>query len=166
MGKTAAKRPALRWNETTLRHTQSTVHFMKVTSYRDLRVWRAGMDLVILTYRLARTFPATERFGLRTQMQRAAVSVPANIAEGHGRTHLGDKLRYLSVANGSLKELETEMLIAVQLGYVSSKEGDAFGAAAATCGRMLSCLMRGLRRRLSYNPPPTTRQPDAIRRSP
>ncbi len=130
---------------------------MKVRSYQDLRVWRAGMDLVILSYRLARAFPATERFGLRTQVQRAAVSVPANIAEGHGRTHLGDKLRCLSVANGSLKELETEILIAVRLGYVSAKDGDAFDAAAAACGRMLSCLMRVLRRRLSHNPLPTTR---------
>jgi four helix bundle protein len=133
---------------------------MRVRSYQDLRVWQAGMDLVIRVYRMGKALPAAERYGLVSQMRRAVVSIPANIAEGHGRSHLGDKLRHLSVANGSLKELETEVLIAVRLGYVSSKEGADFTVAAGKCGKMLTCLMRSLRRHAAspatHNPPPTT----------
>jgi four helix bundle protein len=127
-----------------------------VRSYEDLRVWQASMDLVVRVYRLGRTLPDSEKYGLRAQMQRAAVSIPANIAEGHGRSHLGDKLRFFSVANGSLKEVETEIKVAARLGLVSSEEAQVFAAGAERCGRMLSCLMRGLRRRAAST---TTHQP-------
>lgn len=111
------------------------------------------MELVIRIYRLTRALPATERYGLASQLQRAAVSVPANIAEGHGRRHLGDKLRHFSVANGSLKELETEVLIGKRLGYIAEAEADGAASATAELGRMLACLMRSLRHRAV---PPTT----------
>lgn len=132
---------------------------VSIASYQDLRVWQAGMELVVRIYRLARCLPPSEKYGLASQMQRAAVSVPANLAEGHGRRHLGDKLRYFSVANGSLKELETEVLIAKRLGYVTPSEADDVALAAAELGRMLACLTRSLRRRAvtstTHNPPPT-----------
>jgi len=119
---------------------------MSIRSYQDLRVWQAGMDLVIRVYRLTRRLPTAEKYGLAAQMQRAAVSIPANIAEGHGRSHLGDKLRYLSIANGSLKELETEVMIAKMLGYATAAEARGALLKGAELGRMLTCLMRSLRR--------------------
>jgi len=131
---------------------------MPVRSYRDLRVWQAGMELVVAVYGIARRFPADERYELVSQMRRAAVSVPANIAEGHGRLHLGDKLRLFSVANGSLKELETEALIAQRLGYVPPEEAQRLERAITELSRMLATLIRSLRRRsfpTSDHPPPT-----------
>jgi len=122
---------------------------MSVRSYQDLRVWQAGMELVIRIYRLTRRFPPEERYGLAAQMQRAAISVPANIAEGHGRSHLGDKLRHFSIANGSLKELETEALIAKELGYAPDTQASDVGRRTEDLGRMLTCLVRSLRRHAS-----------------
>jgi four helix bundle protein len=117
------------------------------------------MDLVVRVYRLGRTLPDSEKYGLRAQMQRAAVSIPANIAEGHGRTHLLDKLRFFSVANGSLKELETEVKIAARLGLVPSAEARTFVVQSEECCRMLGSLMRSLRRRAGL---PANRQPPTV----
>lgn len=75
---------------------------MQIKSYRDLLVWQKAMDLVVDCYRYVDALPKNETYGLISQVRRAAVSVPANIAEGHGRDHLGDYLRHLSMANGSL----------------------------------------------------------------
>jgi len=113
-------------------------------SYSDLKVWQAGLHLVALTYRVTRRFPKSELYGLTGQMRRAAVSIPANIAEGYGRSHRGDYLRYLSVANGSLKELETEMLIATRLGYVAPAASEEFLGIADELGRMLRSLAKSL----------------------
>jgi len=93
---------------------------MTVNSYRDLRVWQKGMDLVVTSYEATKQFPQSELYGLASQIQRAAVSIPANIAEGHGREHLGDYMHHLSMANGSLMELETHFLLAERLGYLKS----------------------------------------------
>lgn len=90
---------------------------MPVRSYHDLKVWQKGMDLVTESYLLRGLLPKDELYGLASQIRRAAVSLPANIAEGHGRDHLGDYLHHLSMANGSLMELETHLQIGKQLGY-------------------------------------------------
>ena len=82
-----------------------------IKSYRDLEVWKKAMDLVVESYRITTMLPKSETYGLASQIQRAAASVPANIAEGHGREHLGDYLHRLSIANGSLLELETHILV-------------------------------------------------------
>jgi four helix bundle protein len=117
---------------------------IQVRSYRDLLVWQKAMDLVVLSYELARQLPDSERYGLATQIRRAAVSIPANIAEGHGRKHLGDKLHHLSVANGSLKELETHLLIAERLAYLQSANIQTALKLAEELGRMLSVLTQKL----------------------
>jgi four helix bundle protein len=104
------------------------------------------MELVIECYRLTRQFPKSEQFGLAAQAQRAAVSIPANIAEGHGREHLGDYIRHLSVANGSLMELETHLLIACRLGYMAEAAAKPAFALTAEVGRMLAGLTKGLKR--------------------
>ncbi|MBF2056612.1 MAG: four helix bundle protein [Cyanobacterium sp. T60_A2020_053] len=91
---------------------------IEVKSYRDLAVWQKSMDLVVNCYQLTSQFPKTEIYGLSSQIQRASVSIPANIAEGKGRNYLGDYIRHLSIANGSLKELETHLLIVERLEYI------------------------------------------------
>jgi len=118
-----------------------------IRSYRDLTVWEAGMDLVAECYGVSRELPRTELYGLTSQIQRAAVSVPANIAEGYGRRHIGDYVRHLLIANGSLKELETEVLIAMRLRYLSASRAKPILDAAEELGRMLAALIRALNRR-------------------
>jgi len=115
-------------------------------SYRGLKVWQASVELAEETYRVCRAFPASERFGLASQMRRAAVSIPANIAEGYGRAHRGDYLRSLSVANGSLKEWETEMIVAGRIGLVTAEDLRRLMALSDEVGRMLGSLTRSLRR--------------------
>lgn len=111
------------------------------------------MDLVAECYGVSRELPRTELYGLTSQIQRAAVSVPANIAEGYGRRHIGDYVRHLLIANGSLKELETEVLIAMRLRYLSASRAKPILDAAEELGRMLAALIRALqRRRLPPNP--------------
>ena len=115
-----------------------------VKSYRDLKVWEKSMDLVVESYRVSRLLPKTEMFGLISQIQRAAVSVPANIAEGHGREQLGDYLRHLSIASGSLMELETHMLIISPL-YIPMDEVKCALEMVRELDRMLSGLTKELK---------------------
>jgi len=104
------------------------------------------MDLVVRIYALAGRMPASELYGLRAQMQRAAVSVPANIAEGQGRDHLGDYLRHLSIAKGSLTELETHLEIARRLGYLGESDTAQVLQECDEIGKMLGALSRRLRK--------------------
>ena len=122
---------------------------MSVSSYRDLEVWQKGMDLVVACYAAAKNFPSDERFGLTTQLQRAAVSVPANIAEGHGRTHLKEYLNHISIAYGSLMEIETHVQIAERLNYLSSECVGKLLSDTERLGRMLNGLKRSLESKLS-----------------
>ena len=88
-----------------------------IRNYKDLVVWQKSMDLVEDVYRLTSQFPAEEKFGLVVQLRRAVVSVPSNIAEGHSRTGDKDYVRFLSIAIGSLAEVETQILICLRLRY-------------------------------------------------
>jgi len=117
----------------------------RVRSYRDLQVWQKAMALVVESYRVAKLLPKSETYGLIGQIQPAAVSIPANIAEGHGREHLGDYVRHLSVANGSLMELETHFLISVELEYLTRDQIAPVMAMTSEVGRMLTGLTRKLR---------------------
>jgi len=126
-------------------HTAAAVAWRMVRSYRELRVWQLGMDLVTDSYRLAEHLPKSEAYGLAAQIRRAAVSIPANIAEGHGREHLREYLQHLSIAYGSLVELETHMLIAERLGHTERSETESLLERTARLGRMLNALTRGLR---------------------
>lgn len=117
---------------------------MEIKSYRDLRGWQAAMDLVERVYRLTQAFPRHEIYALSSQMQRAAVSVPSNIAEGHTREHLKEYLHHLSIAQGSLAELETQLEIAARLGYISPQQlADAVGD-TRPLGRQLYSLRNSL----------------------
>ena len=117
---------------------------IELKSYRDLTVWQKSMDLVVICYQLTSQFPQTEIYGLSSQIQRAAVSIPANIAEGKGRNHLGDYIRHLSIANGSLKELETHLMIVGRLGYLQQQELKVTLNQCEEIGRMLHSLMEKL----------------------
>jgi four helix bundle protein len=115
-----------------------------ISSFRDLRVWQQGVDLVGQVYRISQSFPKHEIYGLSSQMRRAAVSVPANVAEGHIRKHTKAFLNHLSIALGSLAELQTELEIAVRLGYVSSEQASALDQQGSALARQLHSLRNAL----------------------
>jgi four helix bundle protein len=120
---------------------------MTIKSYRDLVVWQKAMDFVEESYRVATLLPKNENYGLISQIQRAAVSIPANIAEGHGRDHLGDYLHHLSMANGSLMELETHLLLLPRLSYLETKELEIAFNLADQVGKMLAALSSSLKKK-------------------
>jgi four helix bundle protein len=120
---------------------------MGIKDYRDLVAWQRSMDLVEMVYRLSRSFPRDEAYGLAAQLRKAAVSVPANIAEGRGRHTTRDFLQFLSIAGGSLKELETHVLIAERLGCVSQNVASEAIGLAAEVGRLRRGLVRSLRKK-------------------
>ncbi len=120
---------------------------MSVRNYRDLLVWQKSMDLVEEVYRVTSTFPKYETYGLSSQVQRAAVSIPANIAEGHDRDSTKEFLRHLAIAVGSLAELETLITISLRLRYADRSLHDSLQTACQSIGRMLRNLQRSLRAR-------------------
>jgi four helix bundle protein len=121
---------------------------VSVSSYRDLEVWQKAMDLVVNIYSLAKSFPDSERFGLTSQIQRAVVSIPSNIAEGHGRHGLREYLNHLSMAYGSLMEVETQIQIADRLSYSEKSQVQTLLSDTQQLGRMLNGLKRSLRSKL------------------
>ncbi len=112
------------------------------------------MDMVVAVYELTSDFPAQERYGLTNQMQRAAVSVPANIAEGYGRLHRGDYIHHLSIASGSLAELETHITLAVRLGFVERELAAAVWNMTQEVGKMLSGMIRSLQEKTNKSQAP------------
>ncbi|MGH9509065.1 MAG: four helix bundle protein [Terriglobales bacterium] len=110
-------------------------------TYRDLRVWQKAVTMVTDIYKLTQSFPKQELYGLTSQIRRAAVSIPSNIAEGKGRTNR-DFSRFLMHARGSLWELETQLQIALNLGYVSKEALDACLQQTAELGRMLNGMLK------------------------
>ncbi|MBI5940315.1 MAG: four helix bundle protein [Caulobacterales bacterium] len=119
----------------------------RVDSHRDLDVWKLSLDWVEATYRCSASWPADERFGLISQVRRAAVSVAANIAEGAGRKGTGEFIQFIGVARGSLAEAETHLLIAGRLGYARPDELTPLFADMERIGRMLSVLTTRLKQR-------------------
>lgn len=118
---------------------------MPVLNYRELHAWQRAMDLVESVYRMTSNWPDEERFGLISQVRRASVSVPANIAEGQGRTTTGEFLNHLSIAHGSLREVETHLLIAQRLRFCDIVACEPVMGQTAEVGRLLQGLMRSLR---------------------
>ena len=121
---------------------------MTVSSYHDLIVWQKAIDLVVDCYRLTEKFPRTELYGLMCQLQRAAVSISSNIAEGAGRGHTREFIRHLGIARGSLFESETQIVIARRLGYVCEDDTRPILALVVEVGRMLHGLISSLERKL------------------
>lgn len=131
----------------------------EIQNYRDLEVWQEAMDLAVAVYRMTVAFPQSERFALTDQVHRAAVSVPSNIAEGHARLHRADFLRFLSVARGSLAELETQIEIAFRLNYLTPQQQTEILQRCRRVGRLLNGLIRSLRAARSLPPDHPTPDP-------
>ena len=128
-----------------------------IRSYRDLEVWQRAMDLVVDCYAATKAFPAEERYGLTAQIRRSVVSVPSNIAEGRGRQGVGGFLYHLSVAYGSLMELDTQLQISARLHYLGADIAERLLDRVGEVRRLLSGLLRALRARRRTHPTADTR---------
>lgn len=117
---------------------------MNIKSYRDLEVWQKAMDLVVIGYQITTKFPKSEKYGLSGQLQRALVSIPANIAEGQARQHNKEFLQYLSIAYGSLAEVETHIQIAERLNYIDSESVKQILDKTSEIGWMLNGLRKSI----------------------
>lgn len=119
-----------------------------IKSYRDLQVWRLAINLSTEVYTTTSSFPKNEIFGLCSQLQRAAVSVASNIAEGHARESTKEYLRFISIALGSLAELETQFIISNNLNYINQVNLDGILEKTSEIGRMLRGLQKSLKAKL------------------
>jgi four helix bundle protein len=120
-----------------------------IKSYQDLRVWQDAMTLAESCYRLTRQFPREELFGLTSQIRRASGSIPANIADGHGREHTGSFIQHLRISQGSLKELETHLLLAGRVGIVATPDLEPVLIQCERMGKMVRTLIRSLQQKTS-----------------
>jgi four helix bundle protein len=118
-----------------------------VRSYRDLIVWQRAMDLAKLVYGVTASFPASERYGLTSQLRRAAVSIAANIAEGHGRNSSKEFVQFLGISRGSLTETETLLILARDLNFIGQEDGTKLLAICEEISRLQFGLMTALNRR-------------------
>jgi four helix bundle protein len=116
----------------------------EVISYRDLLVWQKGIDLVEEVYRIIGTFPADERYALGAQIRRSVVSVPSNIAEGQARQHTGEFKQFLYISLGSLAELDTQLIIARRLSFISEQAHGDIKERIIELRKMLSSLVKKL----------------------
>jgi four helix bundle protein len=114
-------------------------------SFKDLLVWQHAIGLTTEIYKLTATFPKAEQFGLTNQMRRAAVSIASNIAEGYGRATKGEYIQFLGIARGSCSELETQIVIAGNLGFGTPDNLQTSDALCHDVSRLLSALMKSLR---------------------
>lgn len=122
-------------------------------TYEDLKVWRRAMDLVLEVYRSTSSFPKQEVYGLTSQMRRAAVSIPSNIAEGKGRFSRKELLQFLFHARGSLLELQTQIMIGRELGFLPVAEGEKLTDLASEVGRLLNGLVNRFQNERSLDAP-------------
>jgi four helix bundle protein len=114
---------------------------MPVQDYKDLFAWQEAMDLVVAVYRVTAAFPTDERFGLTSQLRRAAVSIPSNIAEGQGRGPTQDFVRFLHIARGSVQEVGTQIELAFRLGFLGDADRTALVASLTEIAKILSGLI-------------------------
>jgi four helix bundle protein len=113
-------------------------------SYKDLVVWQKGIALAKLVYRLTESFPSAEKFGIVAQMRRAAVSIPSNIAEGQARRTTGEFVQFISHAEGSVAELDTQLILSIELKFCNGTATDSTFALISEIRRMLNALRRKL----------------------
>jgi four helix bundle protein len=121
---------------------------MEIKGFRDLIVWQKAMNFVVQVYQVTSAFPSDERFGLTSQLRRCAVSIPSNIAEGHGREGTREFLNFLAIAYGSLNEAQTQIMIGERLGYIPADAGTNLLEMAAEVARLLNGLKHSLRTKL------------------
>lgn len=117
---------------------------MRVKHYRDLIAWQLAMGLAKVVYEATQPFPKEEQYGLTAQMRRAAVSIPCNIAEGQARRSTADFVRFLAIALGSLAELETQIILSQELGFVTPEVANGLLDRASEIGRVTNGLISSL----------------------
>ncbi len=120
---------------------------MTIRDYRDLKIWQTAMGLAEQVYLLSAQFPKPELYSLTAQVQRSAVSVPSNIAEGHARRSPAEFLRFLAIASGSLAELETQITLAHRFGYIPGKQLEEVLGKVSEMGKMLHGMQRSVKAR-------------------
>ena len=120
---------------------------MAIQSFRDLLVWQSAIECAVVCYDATRSFPASETYGMTSQIRRASVSIAANIAEGHGRENTGSFIQFLRIAQGSLKELETHVVIAGRVGLLAGELVEQIERKCVEIGRMIRALIRSLQSR-------------------
>lgn len=117
---------------------------MAIQSYRELTVWQEGMNLAEQCYYLTKVFPKEELYGMTSQIRRSAASIPANVAEGYGRKSRNEYIRFLYIAQGSLKELETHLLLSARVELISNEKIKNALAQCERVGKLLGGLIRSL----------------------
>ena len=125
---------------------------MAMQSFRDLEVWKVAMDLAAECYKVTKTFPKDELFGMTSQIRRAAASIPANIAEGQGRDHTKEFLNFLSIARGSLMEVQTHLLLAQRVGLLNEADLQALLTLCERISQMISRLRQALENKVNRGP--------------
>jgi len=115
-----------------------------ITSYQDLKVWQLAMDLAFDCYKVTRAFPRDELYGMTSQIRRASSSIAANIAEGHGRENTGSFIQFLRIGQGSLKELETYLVLAARLEFIDAKQSKELLGVTEEIGKMIRSMIRRL----------------------
>lgn len=118
---------------------------MALQTYKEFTVWQKSMDLAVEIYRLVKILPKTETYALSDQMRRAVVSIPSNIAEGQGRNSTREFINFLGFARGSQKELETQLLLCLRIGYFTEKDVSVAMNLCEEVGKMLSSLVKKLK---------------------
>lgn len=121
---------------------------MIVRCFKDLNAWQKSMDLAVMVYEKVKFLPKEEMFSLSSQMRRAAISIPSNIAEGQQRKSLRDFLRFLLIANGSLGELETQLILCERLNYLKSEEMGLLMVQCSETGKLLNGLMNSVQQQI------------------
>jgi four helix bundle protein len=116
----------------------------EIKSFRDLIIWQRGINLVKEVYKETQNFPKQELYGLTSQIRRAAISIPSNVSEGHIRQHRAEFRQFLSMALGSLAELETQMIISRELNYISTEKSENLIVQMDSIGKMIRGLMKKL----------------------
>jgi len=120
----------------------------RVENYKDLEVWKKAIALATEVYKITSRFPREEQYGLISQIQRSAIAVPANIAEGWGRGQTKEYILFLRIARGSLMELETHLIVSGRLGYLGNDSLGKFQEGIGEIGRMLNALISSLKKKL------------------
>jgi four helix bundle protein len=125
---------------------------MEIQCYRDLIAWQKAMDFVVMIYEITVQFPRDELYGLTCQLRRSAVSIPSNIAEGHGRQSTREFVHFLSVAYGSLNEAQTQVMLAQRLGFLKADQSAKVLQLSYEVARPINGLSQSLTRKLTPNP--------------
>lgn len=125
---------------------------MNINIYKYLQVWQLSIDIAEQVYYLTQSFPKQEIYGLTSQLQRAAVSIPSNLAEGHTRDSTKEFLHFLSTALGSLAELETQLILAQRFKYLNTNDLTTILVKTEAAGKMLRGLQRTLKAKLNISP--------------